>query len=129
DDRLEVLHLAGNGVRAGVPAVAAPAPVVMEDGVVRRQLGGQLYIRAEGAAAECCVYDHHGRPAAGAVIGDEGPVTRDRGGELVPGCDRRVDLGVGGVVVHGSSVLSWFAAVAGRDRGTHALMLAALRRK
>jgi hypothetical protein len=88
DDRFEVLHLAGHGVREGIPAVAAPAPVVVEDGVVHRELGGQLDIRAEGAAAEGPVDDHHGRAVTGTVVGDEGPVTRDRGAGLVPGCGR-----------------------------------------
>src|SRR5882757_5857194 len=121
DDRLEVLHLAGDGVRASASAVTAPAPVVVEDGVVLGEPGGQLDVRAEGAAAEGPVDEYHGRPAAGPVIGDGGPVTRDCRREPVRGRDRGADLNVMSVVGHGWSFLWRPPEVAGRGREVHVL--------
>ena len=70
DQRLDVLDLSLDGVRLGVPALAAAAAVVVVDGEARCQQGDELGLRLAATGAQGAVHKDQRRPLAGGLVSD-----------------------------------------------------------
>ena len=70
DKRVNILHLPFDRIGPGVPAAAAPAPVIGGHREVRRQQAGQFRHGSEGLVAQCAIHQQHRRPLAARLIGN-----------------------------------------------------------